>query len=416
MKVLHVNKFLYRRGGAEAYMEDAAALQRAAGHEVAFCGMAHPDNVHLEYAADVPRAPGAGPAARVPARQGPGRGPDDLVDRGRAGGWTRSLDLFQPDVVHLHNIYHQLSPSVLAPLRRREVPAVMTLHDYKLACPTYLFLDKGSLCEACLGGKFHNAILRRCNDGSLTASALPAVELALHTWTRAYDPIGAFICPSNFIKGKMTEAGVFPDRLRVLHNPVDLGTEGVKTALGGPVFYAGRLSPEKGVDVLVHAAALLPGVEVVIAGDGPERGRLEELARTLPAPGVTFLGRIPGAEVARRMRAAGVVAVPSRCYENQPLSVLEAFAAGVPVVGAALGGVAEVVEDGRPVRSWRRTTPPRWRPGSARCWPTRWPHSRWAAPGGAWWETGSTRRRGTCARSARRVRRGSSSASGEKSW
>ena len=113
------------------------------------------------------------------------------------------LDEFQPDVVHLHNVYHQLSPSILGPLARRGVPAVMTLHDYKLTCPTYRMLDHGQICNACVGGHFHNAVLKRCNRGSLGASAVVAIETAVHRRMGAYRPVGVFICPSRFIARTM---------------------------------------------------------------------------------------------------------------------------------------------------------------------------------------------------------------------
>jgi glycosyltransferase involved in cell wall biosynthesis len=263
--------------------------------------------------------------------------------RGIAG----AVDAFRPDVVHLHNIYHHLSPSVLVPLRKRCVPAVMTLHDYKLACPTYLFLDKGQVCEACLGGHFHQAVRRRCKDGRLLASTLMASELALHTRLRAYDWIARLICPSRFMHAKMTAAGVYPDRLRLLHSFVDVVEPARPRDANGPVVYASRLWPEKGVDVLVEAAARLPaGLRVEIAGDGPERQRLEALAAARAPGRVSFHGRLSKPAVANIMSSASVVVAPSRCYENQPLMVLEAFAAGIPVVGSDLGGISELVAPG----------------------------------------------------------------------
>ena len=338
MRVLHVNKFLYRRGGAEAYMEDAAALLQRAGHEVHFFGMQHPANTHLELAAHFP--------PEVDFEQ-----PGSLTEKGRAAArmfWSRSarrgmeavLDEVRPDVVHLHNVYHQLSPSVLRPLRERGVPAVMTVHDYKLVCPTYLFLDKGSLCEACLGGHFTQAVRRRCRNGSLVQSGLMAAETAVHTRRGSYDPIGVFLCPSEFLRGKLTEGGVYPDRLRLLHNFIDTSAAVPAGPPGGPVVYAGRLSHEKGVDVLVRAAALLPDVPVVVAGDGPQRRELEALAHEVAPGRVRFTGRLPKRDVAELVAAASVVAVPSRCYENQPLAVLEAFAAGVPVADGVTGALA----------------------------------------------------------------------------
>ncbi|MHB8488106.1 MAG: glycosyltransferase [Candidatus Dormibacteria bacterium] len=345
MRILHVNKFLYRRGGAEAYMEDLADLQVAAGHTVSFFGMAHPLNTHLEYAAHYPKdvefePPPPGLTERV-------RGVARMLYSTSAGrGMDAVLSEFRPDVVHLHNIYHQLSPSVLRPVARRRIPAVMTLHDYKLACPTYRFLDHGNLCQACLGGHFQHAVLRRCKDGSLTSSAVMAGELFLHTITRAYSPIGVFICPSEFLAGRMRAAGVFPRRLR--HVPHFIETAGVrmKSAAGGGVLVAGRLSSEKGIDVAIRAVGHLDGAMLDVAGTGPDEEPLRRLADSVAPGRVRFHGLLDKASVERLMLAASVVAVPSRWYENQPMVVLEALARGVPVVGSALGGMPELIEPG----------------------------------------------------------------------
>lgn len=346
MRILHVNKFLYRRGGAEAYMEDVAALQAAAGDEVAFYGMAHPKNVHLEFADDL--APYVELDPPPASLSGKLRAAGRMFYSGAAArGIGHVIERYQPDVVHFHNIYHQLSPSVLRPVRDQGIPILMTLHDYKLACPTYLFLDKGEICEACLGGHFHEAARRRCKDGSFLASALSAAELFVHTAIGAYGAVDLFVCPSQFMAAKMTEAGVFPDRLRVLHNFVDAGTFEPKEQPGGPILYASRLSYEKGTDVLVEAMAFVaPHVRLDIAGDGPERQALEARAAEVAPGRIHFHGHRSKTEVIELMRAAAVVAVPSRCYENQPLTVLEAFSAAVPVVGSALGGIAELVVPG----------------------------------------------------------------------
>jgi glycosyltransferase involved in cell wall biosynthesis len=350
MKILHVNKFLYRRGGAEGYMQDVAARQAAQGHEVAFFGMAHPDNDPQRYADTFPTEVEFEPA------------PESATGKLRALGrmvWSTSaqrgiasvLDDFRPDVVHLHNIYHQLSPSVLRPVAARGIPAVMTLHDYKLVCPTYQFLDKGQICQACVSGGFSQAVRRRCKDGSLTASAAAALELSLHTRFGAYDPVRLFLCPSRFLADQMRRGGVFPERMTVLNNFVDSDAVTPQEGPGSGIVFAGRLSREKGVDVLVRAVAELApdlpaGPILQVAGDGPVRAELEALAADLAPGRVVFTGRLPMAALGDLVRGAAVAAVPSRWHENQPLAILEAFACGLPVVTTDLGGLPELVDDG----------------------------------------------------------------------
>jgi glycosyltransferase involved in cell wall biosynthesis len=344
MRILHVNKFLYRRGGADGYMLDVSALQSERGDEIEYFAMSHPMNQPSRFAAYFP--------AYVEFEPSPESLSGKLKAAGRLmyspaarAGIESVLKEFRPDVIHLHNIYHQLSPSLLRPIRREGIPAVMTLHDYKLACPTYLFLANGELCEACLGGHFYQAILKRCKDKSLAASTLNAVELTIHTATKAYSPVNLFVCPSHFIMSKMNQAGVFPERLRWVPNFIATSLAKPKRDPGGGVVYAGRLSQEKGVDVLIQAVARL-GARLDIAGDGPQKAELQALGERLGAKDIHFHGHLSRADVLSLLRSAAVSVLPSRCHENQPLLVLESLACGVPVVGTKLGGVPELIRQG----------------------------------------------------------------------
>ncbi|QKE85801.1 glycosyltransferase [Arthrobacter sp. NEB 688] len=352
MRILHVNKFLYRRGGAEGYMLDVGALQRDAGHEVEVWGMTHPDNLpglpladtfapHVE----LEPAPGglAGLAASARMVWSPASG----------RGLARALDRFRPDLVHFHNVYHQLSPSVLRPVRSRGIPSVMTLHDYKLACPSYQLLSHGEICERCVGGSTLNAVRERCKSGSLGASAVLAVESGLHRRLHAYDGVDRFVSPSHFLRTMMLRAGMAPERIVTLANVVSLDDVApvppAPAAPGDPArfVFAGRLSPEKGVDTLVEALGATPtGVELDVAGDGPSRAILEELAARVAPGRVHFHGRLDKAAVAGLVARSRAMVVPSRWYENQPMTILESFAASTPVVATALGGMPELVHDG----------------------------------------------------------------------
>jgi glycosyltransferase involved in cell wall biosynthesis len=345
VRILHVNKFLYRRGGAEAYMLDMADLQRAAGHDVEVFGMAHPENPAFPLEGTFPSyvefqpAPGTLTGkARLAARM--------LHSREAGRGMRAAVRAFRPDVVHMHNVYHQLSPSVVQAASAEGVPTVMTLHDYKLACPSYSLLDgSGARCTACVGGSLANAVKRRCG-GSVAAAVVAAGATALHRRSGAYDHISRFLCPSEFLASVMRTAGVYPDRMHVLSNFVDEQPV-QRTSFSRTVVFAGRLSWEKGVDVLLDAVPLLPpDVVVHIAGTGPEEEDLHRRAERDGAGRVVFHGRLPREGVQQLLASAGVAVIPSRWYENQPLSVLEAFAAGVPVVASALGGLTELIEAG----------------------------------------------------------------------
>jgi glycosyltransferase involved in cell wall biosynthesis len=347
MRILHVNKFLYRRGGAESYMLDLAALQREQGHEVELFGMRYPENAPARFERWFPSRVDFEPTP--PSLQGKLRGAGRLLwSSSAARGMSAVLDAFRPELVHLHNIYHQLSPSILRPIRAAGIPTVMTLHDYKLACPTYRFLDHGRICEACLPRRFWSPTLRRCNGGSLAASTLNGLEMTVHTAVGIYGAVHRFLCPSKFLERKMRQGRVYPDRLRWIPNFVDVHAIHPKQAPGGNAVYAGRLSDEKGVEVLIEAVARQPQLRLDVAGDGPARQKLEHLTASAAASDrIRFHGRLPVDELHELLRTASVLVVPSRWYENMPLSILEGFAAGLPVVASALGGMPELIDVGR---------------------------------------------------------------------
>lgn len=346
VRILHVNKFVYRRGGAEGYMLDVAALQRAAGHAVEVFGMAHPDTVE-----GLPLRDTFAPYVEL---EPPPRGLAGIAAGARmvwspssARGMARALERFQPDVVHCHNIYHQLSPSVLAPVRRAGVRCVMTLHDYKLACPSYQMLDHGRLCDACVGHSKFQAARHRCKSDSLAASALLSVESSLHRRLGAYNGVQVFISPSRFLADVMLRDGIPAERLAVVNHFVEMGQSAPSRSGRAGFVFAGRLAPEKGVDTLIRAAALMGGSTLVhIAGDGPERRSLEALAAGVAPERVQFHGRLEKQELQALVGSCIASVVPSRWNENQPMTILESYALQVPAVVTGLGGMPELVEDG----------------------------------------------------------------------
>lgn len=345
MKVLQVDKFLRReRGGATNYMQNLAGIQRDAGHEVEFFAMADPLNPPATYERYFPSYQQTDP---------PPGGLKNQVEGFARMVWSREcgrcmgevLDRFEPDIVHVHNIYHQLSPSILRAARSRNIPVVMTVHDFKLVCPVYDMYDGTGPCESCLGGNFTHAVRKRCMGGSLPASAAVAVETAIHRWTRSYGPVSTFIAPSRYLESRFRQAGVFPDRLRHVPNFVDVDTFTPTDGPGDGVLFIGRLTPTKGVDRLIDAVAAMGDTRLDIVGDGPVRAELEAQAVSAGVD-AHFLGPLGKAEVAAVIARSRVVAIPSIWPENLPLVVIEALASGVPAVVTSIGGAAEMVDHG----------------------------------------------------------------------
>jgi len=344
-RVLMINKFLYGRGGAEVYMYRLAEALEERGTEIRYFGMRHPRNLPSE-------------TERFYVSQVDFENPVTLRDRVRAAGRaiyslearSRLADLLDAespfDVAHLHNTYHQLSPSFLASLRAAGVPVVMTVHDYKLVCPVYTLTSHGEMCERCVGGHFTNAVVRRCNRGSLSGSALVAGETwlhrRLHLWERGID---MFVTPRSYLRDRLVAGGYPPDRVVALPNFVDLDEFTAPESPGEHFLYVGRLSHEKGVETLIEAA-VGTDARIIIAGEGRERPRLEALAASSGAQ-VEFTGHVGPDRVRELTATARAVVVPSRWPENCPLVVLEAMASGRPVIASRVGGIPELARDGQ---------------------------------------------------------------------
>ena len=345
MRLLHIHKFFDQKGGAEQYLHRLMARQVAAGHEVhilstrAAANVPTPDAPYFIHQYDFSRAEGAKrDAAKALAF---------LWNAEARRATERVIREIRPDVIHLHSIYHHLSTSILGVIRTSGIPCVQTLHDLKLACPNYKMFTEGSACERCKGGKYWNAILHHCLFSSFMGNALAATEMMMSKITQAYEKtVHTFICPSAFYAQKMREWGEPASQFVVLQNPSDLP---VRTAVGGGGFilFAGRLSAEKGVDMLIRACARTPSIPLRIAGTGKEEEVLRHLARTLQARHISFLGFVPPSELAMLRATAEAVVVPSIWYENSPLSALEAMGEGVPVLASSIGGLTELIEDSR---------------------------------------------------------------------
>jgi len=344
VQVLLANKFFFEKGGAEKSLFETARLLQAHGHQTRFFAMRHARNLPCADARHfVSEVDYEDRSLRMRLKSGARM----LYSLEAARKLSGLLDDARIDIAHLNNIYHQLSPSILRTLRRRGVPMVMSLRDYKVVCGSYQMLAHDRPCEACRGGHHLQATLKRCVKDSLAASVLTTVEMTLHHRVLGlYGLVDVFISPSAFLKDKVREMG-FPGEVVHLPNFVG-GLEQVLPQYGSAaprLVYSGRLGREKGLATLVRAVKGLP-LRLEIIGEGPERGPLEALVRQQGLDNVAFAGYLSGDALQERVRAAAAVVVPSQWYENNPRSVIEAFALGKPVIGARIGGIPELVRHG----------------------------------------------------------------------
>jgi glycosyltransferase involved in cell wall biosynthesis len=334
-RILLVNKFYYPRGGDCTAVLTTEQLLKAKGHQVAVFSMQHPDNIASPWTPCFPEevsfsAPGLSGKIKAAARLF--RSSEVMTK------FTRILNGFKPDVVHVHNIHSYLSPVVVQIAHAKGIRVVWTLHDYKLICPAYNCLRAGKPCERCFSNKT-NVFTLQCMKNSRAASLLAWMEAAYWNRKKLGRITDRFISPSFFLKEKMVSAGFHPEQIEVLHNFMYKPSPPV-VKKEDYYCYVGRLSEEKGVDTLLEAAGRLPYPLKVIGGGDLLAGYRKKYAH---AP-VEFSGQLPSEQLFPMIQRARFSVIPSVWYENNPYSVIESLCMGTPVLGAGIGGIPELID------------------------------------------------------------------------
>lgn len=383
MRILLVNKYFYRKGGAETYFFALAEGLRALGHDVAFFSMQHPNNEpsywskyfvsEKDYVGDISAFKKVQEASTL------------IYSFEAKRKFEALLEEFKPDVIHMNNVHRQLTLSILdAPyLKKHHVPVVYTAHDYILVCPAYTMVNgHGEVCDACLDKNFMHAVKNACVKGSRAKSALASMEAEFLKLHHSYDKIDLIIAPSEFMKSKLEEGG-FAGKVVALQNfltdsQMAMGARVANThkfedaqAGARPYFlFFGRLSKEKGILTLVKAFLQAAGLgkdagsetgagagynevlpdtwDLHIVGDGPEREAIEQLIASAGPQAVSrihLLGYKSGEDLQREVGDARFSVLSSEWRENMPYSGLESLAAQTPIIGARIGGIPELVEE-----------------------------------------------------------------------
>ena len=352
MKILMVNKFLYPNGGSETYIFELGKQLKKMGHEVQYFGMEHEKRIvgnHVEsYTSNMDFHTGKLSKLLYPFK---------IVYSMEARKKIRIvLEDFKPDVVHLNNINFQITPSILYEIRKYEkdtgnkIRIVATAHDYQWVCPNHMLYipHHEEICERCTGGAYGNCTKYRCIHNSKIKSLIGTIESYYYHMRKTYGLIDRIICPSEFLKKQLEKDKVLAEKLVVMYNFVTADKEMINTAEGKGrqekedyVLYFGRYSKEKGIETLLKVCEQLPGIPFVFAGSGPLEDKVNAVKN------VRNVGFQKGEVLEKLIAKARFSIYPSEWYENCPFSVMESQMYGTPVIGADIGGIPELIQNGK---------------------------------------------------------------------
>jgi glycosyltransferase involved in cell wall biosynthesis len=345
MKVLLINNIHYYRGGAETVYFNIARLLKEYGNEVIFFSQKDNNMVGCEQAPYFVNK-------KIQVK-------DDLFNKIRYLFYyfynkqaAVNLDLLlskeKPDIAHVHLVWGGMTSSILPILKKNNVPVVHTTHDYRLICPAYAYLDgEGKICESCKDKKYYHCLIKKCSKNHFLQSMVMCLEMYYRNIF--FNPakfIDGFIFPSNFSRSKHFQYR--PDFSQkkniVLYNFSDI--DNIDKEKKDYFLYYGRISIEKGIYTLFEAMKKLPHINLKIAGSGPELKKLVDNAVN-NIGNIEFLGNIYGQELKSLVSQAYFVIVPSEWYENNPMTIVESYSYGTPVIGTEIGGIPEIIEDGK---------------------------------------------------------------------
>lgn len=344
MKILMVNKFLFPNGGSETYIFDIGKQLIKWGHEIQYFGMD-----------DEKRVVGNRVGSYTTAMNFHSAGiqklmyPFKIIYSVEARKKIRIvLDDYKPEVVHLNNFNFQLTPSIIYEIRKWEkqnkckVKIVYTAHDFQWICPNHMLMIPFSreLCFKCENKKYIECTKNRCIHNSFIKSLLGSIEAYLYNILRTYEKVDTIICPSYFMKKVLSTDKKIEEKLNVLHNYSTINNCETKEKREY-VLYFGRFSEEKGIENLLKICDELSEIPFIFAGEGSLREKVESKKN------ITNLGFLGGEELKNTIARAKFVVVPSIWYENCPFSIIEAQKLGTPVIGTNIGGIPELIDEGK---------------------------------------------------------------------
>lgn len=349
MRILLVNKFHYLNGGSEKYYFELGKLLKKHGNEVAYFSMKDDRNIKTGEKEYFVEKIDLNTGSKLKAL-------DVIYSKENYKKMQEAIDDFKPDVVHLNNFQRQLSESIVECCRDNNIPMVFTAHDVQAICPAISMLDsEKNICEKCINGKYINCFKKKCVKNSTLKSLLGAYEGNYYRRKKVYTKkIKNIITPSIFYKNKLIEDGIQEDKIKAIHNFINIEEYNLKLEDEGYALYSGRLAKEKGILNLVEAFSnlimnnknndKLKNIKLYIAGNGPEKENIEKtIKENKLEEKIILLGYLNQKDLKEYTRKCGFLVIPSIWYENGPYSVIETQSIGKAIIGANIGGIPEMV-------------------------------------------------------------------------
>lgn len=341
MKILEINKYFFVKGGCEAYYFNLIELLEKNGHKIMHFSMKHPMNFASEYEDYFIKEIDYTHQSIKEKVINAGK----IIYSFEAKKKLRELIRKEkPDIAHLHNIYHQLSPSIILELKNNNIPIILTAHDFKLICPNYKLYHRNHICEKCKKYRYYNCLLNKCMKGSVFGSLVNTVEMYFHYFLKSYTFIDKIITPSQFLKDKFIEFGYPEVKIQHLYNFVDLEKYVPTYKYEDYFLHFGRISEDKGIMTLLKAMKNVSRLKLYIVGDGPHKTMAEAYVKLNNISNVSFFGYKTGEELLNIIANAKFITINSELYENNPMSVIESMALSKCIVGSRIGGIPELVQ------------------------------------------------------------------------
>lgn len=349
MKILQINKYYYVRSGAEESMLNTCALLRKHGHQIIPFSMESEKNVDSEYRKYFVKSIEYDKEIDKSIFRKLYLGLKVIYSFEAKNKTLKLIDKTKPDIAHIHKFNNTLTPSILYGLKKRNVPIVQTLRDYRTVCPNYNLYDlnRGEVCEDCKGHRYFNAVRRKCQKSSYLVGLNIAIESYLYHFLRTYEKtIDLFIAPSDFLRKKMIEFGI--DEKKIVHIPNFIRCEKYVPDYNGSdyILYLGRVEKHKGIKTLIDAVKSCGSAKLQIVGTGDYVNDMKKYVKENNISNVFLSGFKSGGDLLEVIKGSLFTIVPSEWYENNPRSVLESFASGKPVIGSKMGGIPELIDGG----------------------------------------------------------------------